>query len=65
MSETIHLSRAERQHLQLQADILDAAFLEFSEHGYSQKAVIDIVNVSLQLFKKWRRIRYFSSKFRL
>ncbi|WP_228257073.1 hypothetical protein [Acinetobacter piscicola] len=51
MSETIHLSLAEGQRLQLQADILDAAFLEFSKHGYSQKAVIDIVNVYLQLFK--------------
>lgn len=42
MNESINLSRAERQRLQLQADILEAAFLEFSERGYHQTAISDI-----------------------
>ncbi len=42
MNETLNLSRAERQRLQLQADILDAAFMEFSERGYHQTAISDI-----------------------
>ncbi|WP_111858627.1 TetR/AcrR family transcriptional regulator [Acinetobacter sp. CFCC 10889] len=42
MNETVNLSRAERQRLQLQADILEAAFLEFSERGYHQTAIADI-----------------------
>lgn len=36
------LTRAERQRIQLQADILEAAFLEFSERGYHQTAISDI-----------------------
>ncbi|MCU4433987.1 TetR/AcrR family transcriptional regulator [Acinetobacter bereziniae] len=42
MREQIGLSRAERQRLQLQAEILEAAFLEFSERGYHQTAISDI-----------------------
>ncbi|AXQ21862.1 TetR/AcrR family transcriptional regulator [Acinetobacter wuhouensis] len=42
MNEKVNLSRAERQRLQLQADILEAAFLEFSERGYHQTAIADI-----------------------
>lgn len=42
MNETLNLSRAERQRLQLQADILETAFLEFSERGYHQTAIADI-----------------------
>ncbi len=42
MNETVSLSRAERQRLQLQTDILEAAFLEFSERGYHQTAIADI-----------------------
>ena len=36
------LSRAERNRLQLRADILQAAFMEFSERGYHQTAIADI-----------------------
>ncbi len=42
MNELLNLSRAERQRLQLQTDILEAAFLEFSERGYHQTAIADI-----------------------
>ena len=42
MNEQVNLSRAERQRIQLQADILDAAFIEFSERGYHQTAISDI-----------------------
>ena len=42
MNEQVNLSRAERQRIQLQADILDAAFMEFSERGYHQTAISDI-----------------------
>lgn len=42
MREQFSLSRAERQRLQLQAEILEAAFLEFSERGYHQTAISDI-----------------------
>jgi AcrR family transcriptional regulator len=42
MSEQFGLSRAERQRLQLQAEILEAAFFEFSERGYHQTAISDI-----------------------
>lgn len=42
MCEQFSLSRAERQRLQLQAEILEAAFLEFSERGYHQTAISDI-----------------------
>ena len=42
MNEQVNLSRAERQKIQLQADILEAAFLEFSERGYHQTAISDI-----------------------
>lgn len=42
MNESVSLSRAERQRLQLQSDILEAAFLEFSERGYHQTAIADI-----------------------
>ena len=42
MNETVNVSRAERQRLQLQADILETAFLEFSERGYHQTAIADI-----------------------
>ncbi len=36
------LSRAERNRLQLRADIIQAAFTEFSERGYHQTAIADI-----------------------
>lgn len=36
------LSRAERNRLQLRADIIQAAFAEFSERGYHQTAIADI-----------------------
>ena len=36
------LSRAERQRQQLRADIVEAAFVEFSERGYHQTAIADI-----------------------
>lgn len=42
INEQVNLSRAERQKIQLQADILEAAFLEFSERGYHQTAISDI-----------------------
>ncbi|WP_296284572.1 TetR/AcrR family transcriptional regulator [uncultured Acinetobacter sp.] len=42
MNENAKLSRAERQRLQLQADIVEAAFLEFSNRGYHQTAISDI-----------------------
>ncbi len=42
MSEDPKLSRAERNRLQLRADILQAAFVEFSERGYHQTAIADI-----------------------
>lgn len=42
MNEQVNLSRSERQRIQLQADILDAAFMEFSERGYHQTAIADI-----------------------
>lgn len=42
MNTQTTLSRAERQRLQLQADIIEAAFLEFSERGYHQTAISDI-----------------------
>lgn len=42
MNENTKLSRAERQRLQLQADIVEAAFLEFSNRGYHQTAISDI-----------------------
>ena len=42
MNEQVNLSRSERQRIQLQADILDAAFMEFSERGYHQTAISDI-----------------------
>ncbi len=42
MSENTNLSRAERQRLQLQTDIVEAAFLEFSNRGYHQTAISDI-----------------------
>ena len=42
MQQQQQLSRAERQRLQLQADILQAAFTEFSERGYHQTSVADI-----------------------
>ena len=46
MNETLNLSRAERQRLQLQADILETAFLEFSERGYHQTAIADIAFIT-------------------
>jgi AcrR family transcriptional regulator len=42
MSEDPKLSRAERNRMQLRADILQAAFIEFSERGYHQTAIADI-----------------------
>lgn len=42
MNDQTSLSRAERQRLQLQADIIEAAFIEFSERGYHQTAISDI-----------------------
>lgn len=42
MSEEQTLSRAERNRLQLRADIVEAAFIEFSERGYHQTAIADI-----------------------
>ena len=42
MNENAKLSRAERQRLQLQAEIVEAAFLEFSNRGYHQTAISDI-----------------------
>lgn len=42
MSEKHTLSRAERNRLQLRADIVEAAFIEFSERGYHQTAIADI-----------------------
>lgn len=42
MSEEKILSRAERNRLQLRSDILQAAFIEFSERGYHQTAIADI-----------------------
>ncbi len=42
MSEEQTLTRAERNRLQLRADIVEAAFTEFSERGYHQTAIADI-----------------------
>lgn len=42
MSEDQTLSRAERNRLQLRADIIQAAFEEFSARGYHQTAISDI-----------------------
>lgn len=42
MKEEKTLSRAERNRLQLRADIVEAAFVEFSERGYHQTAIADI-----------------------
>ena len=42
MTDTPTLSRAERNRLQLRADIIQAAFAEFSERGYHQTAIADI-----------------------
>lgn len=42
MNQNANLSRAERQRQQLQNEILEAAFLEFSERGYHQTAISDI-----------------------
>lgn len=42
MKEETTLTRAERNRLQLRAEILDAAFIEFSERGYHQTAIADI-----------------------
>lgn len=42
MNDQTTLSRAERQRIQLQAEIIEAAFLEFSERGYHQTAISDI-----------------------
>ena len=42
MNDAQILSRAERNRLQLRADIVQAAFLEFSERGYHQTAIADI-----------------------
>lgn len=42
MNNQTTLSRAERQRLQLQTEIIEAAFLEFSERGYHQTAISDI-----------------------
>lgn len=42
MNENANLSRAERQRLQLQTEIVEAAFLEFSNRGYHQTAISDI-----------------------
>ena len=46
MNEQVNLSRSERQRIQLQADILDAAFMEFSERGYHQTAIADIACIT-------------------
>ncbi|WP_312966495.1 TetR/AcrR family transcriptional regulator [Acinetobacter gerneri] len=42
MTDSNTLSRAERQKIQLQNEIIHAAFLEFSERGYHQTAISDI-----------------------
>ena len=42
MSKEKTLTRAERNRLQLRSDILQAAFIEFSERGYHQTAIADI-----------------------
>lgn len=42
MNDNASLSRAERNRLQLRADIIQAAFVEFSERGYHQTAIADI-----------------------
>lgn len=42
MNDNTSLSRAERNRLQLRADIIQAAFIEFSERGYHQTAIADI-----------------------
>lgn len=42
MSEEQTLTRAERNRLQLRTDIVEAAFIEFSERGYHQTAIADI-----------------------
>lgn len=42
MSADQTLSRAERNRMQLRADIVEAAFVEFSERGYHQTAIADI-----------------------
>lgn len=42
MSEDQTLSRAERNRLQLRADIIQAAFEEFAARGYHQTAIADI-----------------------
>jgi AcrR family transcriptional regulator len=42
MSEDQTLSRAERNRLQLRADIIQAAFAEFSARGYHQTGIADI-----------------------
>lgn len=42
MKEAPILSRAERNRLQLRADIIQAAFEEFSSRGYHQTAIADI-----------------------
>ena len=42
MSTQAPLSRAERHRQQLRAEIVEAAFVEFSERGYHQTAISDI-----------------------
>ena len=42
MSTQAPLSRAERHRQQLRAEIVEAAFVEFSERGYHQTAIADI-----------------------
>lgn len=42
MNEKKSLSRAERQKIQLRADIIEAASAEFSERGYHQTSIADI-----------------------
>ncbi len=42
MTKDTNLSRAERNRIQLKADIVDAAFAEFSAQGYHQTAIADI-----------------------
>ncbi|WP_026470126.1 TetR/AcrR family transcriptional regulator [Alkanindiges illinoisensis] len=42
MNDKTTISRAERQRIQLQAEIIEAAFIEFSERGYHQTAISDI-----------------------
>lgn len=42
MTEDLTLSRAERNRLQLRADIIQAAFEEFAARGYHQTAIADI-----------------------